>query len=1133
MSRELNLLDTPLRGTNLIEANAGTGKTYNITGLYARMIAELGLPVEKILVVTYTKAAVSDLKSKIYQRLSTVLDAMQACKNGEDYESADPFPAQYAKALGDRPDDGIKRIRDALRDFDQCAIFTIHSFCQRMLTESAFSGRIPYDVEMTGDIRDILKKPVYGFWRKNVYTAPEAVMPYLLKFSPEELTDFYARIQGNPAIEFEKPENFITIEQFSRDAEALSAAFDKTAEQYGGDIKELLDGAYRADWLAATFRNFEACIKNRTHTVAEDDKSLIRLTQSNINEKGKKKPEHEFFRLMDVWYKTAEEFRAKEKDFIHSFRLSLCRYMETVLEEHKLKRNMQSYDDLITRMRAAVLENEGQGDMVRSLHHKYAAALIDEFQDTDPYQYDIFHTAFSKQGKPFFMIGDPKQAIYSFRGADVFAYLKAAGSKANKYTLTDNYRSDPNLVERINGFFSGERPFLLEQIDYSPSKGALPPVTFEIDKKEHPPLTVWQAEGATQEMIALSTARSIAELLNKSAAGNAKLNGNDIKPSDIAVLCRSNKQMSMVKSALAACRVPAVVSGSESVFASDEALEMANLLAAVLNPYSRGHIKTALATPIFGYRAEQIFGIEDTGEWDDITALLRKLNDLINMRGFAPMFFSLAAETGLYHKTAGMPDGERKLTNMIHITELAQKYEADNKADPARVLKWMKERIKTGSMRDDEAELKMDSDENAVTIVTIHKSKGLEYKIVYTPFLMFRTSDKSAKDKRLYKYHDGGRYILSPEPSEMADTEEKAEDIRIAYVALTRAKAACFTAWGDARSADISPLSRIINGEYGKYDAAKLNEFVQRTGVSCAPLPLPEIQTYRGVYETPGLTNRTFGGDIPPIWQINSFSRLVHSSSGVKDTDQFTAQAEKSGSPVLDIFSFPKGAKAGTCLHECMEETRFEDFSRWSVLETVTEKLAAYSFDTEFAPAVTDCIMSILEKKMHGVTLSKLTAYVHEMEFQIASGKFSASDIAEIFRRHGEDDFANAASSLGFEAVNGFMNGFADLVFEHGGRYYILDWKSNHLGDDKAAYSRERMHAEMLGSHYYLQLYIYALALHMHLKNRLPDYDYEKHFGGGLYIFMRGVNSAGMEGIYSHRPKHDIISAMEHLVNKQ
>jgi exodeoxyribonuclease V beta subunit len=1148
--KQIDLLTAPLKGTALIEANAGTGKTYNITALFTRMVTEekthqgLPVPVESILVVTYTKAAVSDLKSKIYKRLNDVLSAMSALENGLDKAFDDPFPMEYAKHRKEHLTEDIKNIKNAIRDFDQCSVFTIHGFCQRMLKENAFSGDVAYDVELTGDSTELIRKPVYNYWRMNVYKAPVAVMPLLTKTDPEGLIKFYKNVQSNQAIEIAEPEKLITSDDILRCEEELTAMLSEIKTCYASseaELKELMDTSrkdfplnkkvYRKDLVPKSFEEIESVITNNTIHCPQDTKSIYRFTNECITDNSKDDTvSHIFFDLVSKWYAKELEFQEILKGFDATFKYNLCVYMDGVLEKHKEKQNLQSYDDLIGRMRNAVLDNEGHSSMTSSLHRKFQAALIDEFQDTDPYQYDIFFNVFGRHNKPFFMIGDPKQAIYSFRGADVFAYLKAASAKGNKYTLTENFRSDKGLIEGVNAFFKRENAFMLEQISYIPSVSEKD-MKLTVDGSIHPPMTVWECDKQKREEIASSTARHIAELLNKSSLGNANINGEPVKPSDIAVLCRKKDEMIAVKNALSACRVPAVMSGSESVFESDEAKEMASILAAVLSPFSQQMIKTALATTIFGYTAKQIYGITETDEWDDITEEFRGYNDLINLRGFAPMFFSLASKRGLYKNTASMDQGERKLTNMIHITELAQTFEADRKAVPADILKWLKEKIANPKERDDEAELKMDSDENAVTIITIHKSKGLEYNIVYTPFLMYTSGGKDI----IPKYHDGDRFIMdltrSDTSKELHKKEEQAERLRIAYVALTRAKCACFTAWGGVTGHDNSPLAYLINGSYSKFDHSAMHAYFTEQSVDIKALPLPDVQTYTASDSKPEGTNRTFTGEIPQIWQLNSFSRLIHSSSTAKDTDQFTKPATEDISDEMNIFSFPKGAKAGTCLHDCMEAVHFESFTKESVTETVMERLSAYSFDTDYTPAVAGNIYTILNKDMHGTKLSSLKKgeYVAEMEFQMSAKPFTAEALAEIFARHGEEDYAKAASTLSFETVNGFINGFADLIFSQNGRYYVLDWKSNHLGNGTSAYSNERMHAEMLGSHYYLQMYIYTLALDRHLSRYMQGYSYQKHIGGGIYVFMRGVHAEGDEGLYFHRPNEKVIRDMQEL----
>jgi len=1143
MSTEIDICKTLLYGTNLIEANAGTGKTYTITALFTRMIVEKHWEIQELLVVTFTNAAVSDLKSKIYQRLCDVRDCLKAVSCGQEPKSEDPFPMEYALIRSDTAEEDLKHISWAIRDFDKCSIFTIHSFCQRMLKENAFSGNVAYDVEMTGDSKKIIKKPVYDFWRKNVYKAPQEAIPAFLKTGPDSLVDFYKDVSGSQSIKINKPDNDISIEELvsiSGQAEKLFKQMSAEWEICRKDISQLLNPeradfplnkkSYSVSAMEKTLDELENCILADSHLPA-DRKNLKRLTSTEIQSKLKKgcSLEHPFFLIFEKWFSKAEEYYDSAEIFTDNIKFRLFEYMDEYLEKYKNKKDIQTYDDLISRMRNSVCSPDAQ--MKQSLQKNYKAALIDEFQDTDPYQYDIFSRVFSGGERPFFMIGDPKQAIYSFRGADVFAYLKAA--EGDKYTLTKNHRSDSALVEALNTFFKNDNAFILKDISYNPSVSSEKDMKLKVNNTIHPPVQIWNADGQSAEQTAKSTARHIASLLNMSASGNAFLGNEPVRPSDIAVLCRSNPQLLMVKNALAKCGVPAVVSGSESVFAGEEALETASFLAAVISPFNERLVKTALASNLFGYQAEELYRLTETDLWDRITEEFRMYNELINSRGIAPMFFKMAADRNLYTHMASLPSGERKLTNHIHIIELLQKYEAEKNAAPQDLLTYLKEKIETEDIRDEDSELKMDSDENAVTIITIHKSKGLEYNIVYSPFLMYENTRKD-----LIRYHKDGEYYLdinSEENIEISEKEKDAEKIRLAYVALTRAKSVCFTAWGKVRNHAKSALAHLINGSFSDYSPSVTTEFFKGTSVSFADMPDESVQIYQAPKDNPAVPNRNFDGEIPACWRINSFSRLIHSGSSSRDTDQFFKPAQTvQPEDIYSIFAFPKGAKAGTCLHECMEEIDFSSFSENKTSEIVADKLGNYSFDTAFVPAVTKNICDIVKTDMNGVRLSDLKSgdFLPEMEFNICTDRFESKAVSSIFEKYGETDYAKASATLNFTADSGFLNGFADLIFTQNNRFHVLDWKSNYLGAGKDLYTFEHMHAEMLSSHYYLQMYIYTLALHMHLKNTLPGYSYEKNMGCGIYVFMRGVAENPDTGIYSHKPKEKIITELEELVKR-
>lgn len=1149
MNRDIDLLTCPLSGTNLIEANAGTGKTYTITALTARMICEQTFTVDKILVVTFTKAAVSDLKAKIYERLNLLRDGFRAAQAGTALPD-DEFIKDYVTQNSGNAEKALRLLNNAIKDFDTASIFTIHSFCQRMLTENSFSGRIAYDTEMTGDAADILIDPVRDFWRRYIYALPADAAKLFSDKTPENLTDFLMKLEANPSAKLiNTPDT--DLEDFLNASDGLSHVFDKVKEIPDSVFDEVfslifpqggqspMNGrSYTTDGIRKAFRTIKDQILLGDRAFRSKVTPIRNLTAENISTKNKAKftpPEHPFFHMMSEWQSASDNFDKYKKNFVSAMLIRLKEYTDDVLDAHRMRVNSQSYNDLITRMHSAV--SAGDSRMAEHIHNKFMAVLIDEFQDTDPMQYDIFTDSFGRYGMPVFMIGDPKQAIYSFRGADVYTYLKASSDKT-PLTLTRNHRSDKDLVRAVNGVFSGVNAFGNEKIKYNESQGELE-ITVTLGTERVSPMTVWHADQANKEMLAEACAAEIARLLNGRAEITDKKGKRTARPSDIAVLARTKDQAIAVRNSLSALHVPCVISGSENVFASQQARDMARLLSAAVSPYSERAVRTALITDIFGYTAEQLYSLDETDGWEDVFSKFLELSDILNRAGVAPMFFRAAKIASLYERLAAQEQGERRLTNLIHLTELLQKREAEKKASPAQLVIWLTEQISLSSKRNEQYELKMDSDENAVTITTIHKSKGLEYDIVFTPFIML--SRKNNKDE-ITGYHDESDELVldmsgSDEAAQKQKEEGLEEDLRLIYVALTRARAVCCTAWGTVSkgTTQSQAMLRLVHGESGKYDCMEANNFFGKIdGVTVTDLPVESGQIYVSDDENLTAQNMPFSGRVPAPWRINSFSGLVHSASSVRDTDQYT-QAETEAADTFSIFAFPKGAKAGSCLHECMEDTPLDGFTEETVRKTVEEKLNEYFFDERYVPAVTENIINILTRELiQGVRLGGISSdeHVHEMEFHMSTREFTSGALADIFAQNGQEDFARACSRLDFTAVEGFMTGFADLIFRKDEKFYIVDWKSNHLGGRRENYSQENLHAEMIRSHYYLQLYFYTMALHMYLTAKMDGYDYDTHMGGGIYVFMRGVGADGDEGLYCHRPDKQTIVMMTEAANE-
>ncbi len=1129
----IDILNCQLGGSNLIEANAGTGKTYTITALTIRLLIEKAMPIEQILVVTFTKAAVADLKTKIYERLIE----MRAALAGKEPKTE--FVRDYLKK--GLPENAKQCIEAAIRDFDMNGISTIHGFCQKMLTENSFGGNIAFGTKLAGDASALLKRPVQDYWRKRMYSMKAEFAELLTGETPESIISFVKNMMDNPSMRIvNRPD--VSEEDFERVQAKITDAFKNVKDTLSGCnieqmIKDIYDNLNGRTYGKGSVENAFDALTNLKSPEPPAVHKLHLLTTQKIQSspnKNKTAPVHPLYDAVDEWLGLCDTLKAMKADFRTMIKCGFYDHCVNTLDEYNQLADSQSYTDLIVRMREAVMSGSS---MKETLRKRYQAAMIDEFQDTDPFQYDIFHETFSL----LFMIGDPKQAIYAFRGADVFTYLKAAENREEQYTLTVNHRSDSGLVEAMNRFFASEKPFCIERIGYNPSAGRQTLSLIESGKRRRP-LTLWyddRDEKPNPAQMAEKCSFEIARILNAKAQLEDKDGKRTVIPSDFAVLTLTNDQALKVRDALIRYRIPCVVTGAENVFYTVQASQIMHFVAALVRPYSEKAVRTALASDIFGFTADEIFNLSDRleGIFEDFA----EFSDIMRTKGIAPVFFRAAEKYRMFTRLAERRGGERIITNFIHLTELLQQYEAEHRASPTQLLLWLTEKTGGRSGREDEYLQKMDSDDNAVNITTVHKSKGLEYNIVFTPFLMY---GKKRDSRSFPKYHDENSDLVmdmapDSEASKAADTEALSESLRLAYVALTRAKAVCYTAYAPVDMHHSSSIGYIINGTVGKdvkYDTTSINKFVGGCG-QIALLPLPEavLQHYAPEKPKTEVKHRIFSGKISESWQMNSFSRLVHKVSYDRDTDQFAPQTEEKNSG-YSIFTFPKGAKAGNCLHECMEDIHLENTDRKTVENAVRERLKQYFFDEKFIPAVTENIHNILTRELiDGITLSGIPqdSFVHEMEFSLFTHRFGAEEIADIFAKAGETEFAKAAATLDFAAMQGYLTGFADLIFISGGKFYILDWKSNFLGAQAEDYSLNRMLDEMLNSHYYLQLYIYTLALHVHLMRYMPDYDFDKHIGGGIYIFMRGVEQTGENGIFFHQPKREIIEKMAKTAVKQ
>jgi exodeoxyribonuclease V beta subunit len=1215
----LDPLALPLSGTSLIEASAGTGKTFTLSNLYLRLVVEASRQAGDILVVTYTNAATAELRDRIRGRLRAALVAFRSGPAKDDFLAA--FLARR-RAEG-RLEADARLLEDALRSFDEAAIFTIHGFCQRMLHENAFESVCRFDAELVADQRPLCREIVEDHWVRMLHDAPPALVEHLR--SPSAFADLERLVTvvvAHPDVRVlpDRP-RALPRDELAAAIAARRSALGEAAALWQGSrdrILDLLTGSTlnRQQYNPEKVRSLWAPSLDDFFRRVDDDpplhEKIAKLATGALQATGgRRPPEHPFFDAC----KTALEADARSREWLDEgalrFHSILVDWARTELRRRLDAVNAQSFDDLLHRLRDALRGPSGTflADRIRE---RFPAALVDEFQDTDPVQYEILRTIYRDAPGPLLLIGDPKQAIYAFRGADVFAYLRARRDTGDApHTLATNHRSDPALVEALNVLFSRARePFLVERIPFVPMEPAVSGSRLAGPAARQPPLEILLvaregiagAAGAInkpkgEEVVAELVAAEITRLLESGSI----LDGRPLAPGDVAVLCRTNAQATLVQARLRALGVPSVRHGDDSVFDSDEAGELEHVLRAVAEPGDAARLRRALATTVIGLDASALHALQgDEDLWDRWASRFRSWLDTWMASGFMPAFRRLVDEAEVATRLLGLEGGERCFTNLLHLAELLQAESMSAHRGPLALVDWlalMRTDPDARELGPEAAEVRLESDALAVQLTTVHRSKGLEYAIVYCPFLWDRTSLRQA-EQRWVRFHASdpeGSLCLdiapasSPEHRERcarAARESLAEGLRLLYVALTRARHRCSVVWGGFSGAESSPLAYLLHqpavppGSTGDELATGVEERFRKLGDATIAAELRaladdadgrilvraalrgEPPRYRsGATVPPALVCRTAERVLATSWRTSSFSALVSSTGrlgqraeeGVDHdalelpgtTSDATVGAAPDrpsfGEPHVRLHDFPSGARAGQLVHDVFENLDFTADDR-AIAALVERRAERHGFDGATLLTLAGAVRDVLETplasgdrsfRLGGIAPGRT---VREMPFTLpvahaAAGAVDPGELADAFASLGGplgEAYAPRLRRLDFAELRGYLTGFVDLVLEHDGRWWIVDYKSNHLGPHPEDYRPDALAQEMLRHHYVLQSYLYVLALHAHLARRLPGYDYDRHLGGALYLFVRGMCPAHPPGfgVFADRPQQALIERL-------
>jgi exodeoxyribonuclease V beta subunit len=1269
----------------LLEASAGTGKTHSITWLFLRLITEpqadgiSRLPASSILVVTFTEAATAELRDRIRTSLRDARTQLEQSLDDDNHLPSDPVVlhiVQEGRGHGDLID-RLQAVRNALDSFDEVTISTIHGFCQRMLNQNAFESGAEFGAQLMADGAALLDEVVLDFWSRKSHDLSIDRLATLNKCGFDAMRKLAAATTSDPEIGILPPRRPLVIADPARllgAAADFKVLWDKLAAPANDELLDYVNSRKLSGTKFKTSKIAEA-FQALTDWVASPDPATAAATHlrylgfsnlsSSLNMMNSKTKERypppaqqkELYEACDRLADIAEDHDAASKQEESAWLLDtkheLVEFARHEIENRKARRHVLSFDDLLRDLRKA-LAGAGSNRLRRAIEAQFQVAIIDEFQDTDPVQWGIFRTIFAdakEDGTPapgrIFLIGDPKQAIYAFRQADIATYLDAGQNADVRRTLKRNWRSDGRLVDALNHLYDNRRlpgAFADQEIGYievdvherqkedrlrycdgAPANTPMR-IAFVPQGDRARPIPKDEATTLIAGWVASDVASFLArrpEIFDGDPAA-----WRPAHPGDLAVLVRTHNQGASVQQAMRRLGIPSIRKGQDQVMLTDEARELIDFLEAVLGPGDRRTVHTALATRFLGMSANELAAQE--GNDNELDGRINHLSELANVwreHGFIRMFRMAMGRARLVQRLLGQDDGERRVTNYLHVAELLNQEAASSFLRPEGLLSWLR-RQRTDAADSDEARervLRLESDAKAVQIVTIHGCKGLQYPVTWCPFLW--DGKLLPMHPSQLKFHDNTGVFLDIEPGGMewdmhfqaAQAETFAENQRLAYVAMTRARHATTIVTGGISSLGTSPLGLLFHAPHGIQGSAVdvlagLKEPIDSRSDEDRRKDIGAIvATSKGTMEILEVAENRVArfheitGDSSPLkarewgtylldheWRKASFSTLmrhdnvplaIDEDNEQQNPERSTPESGKSekGTPAgkvdnagllptdglghAHLAKLPKGEVSGNCLHDIFERIDFcaPDPRQWDAV--IDARLRYRGLDPSLRDDVRLAIERILSTPLGlpdeggvvatgGPRLRDTTTKDrwNEMEFFLpVSGGFDTTSrkdhvtrkrIAEVFRetqdgRVGEE-YARHLEGIRLDSFRGFLTGKIDLVFRASqaqdpadATWYVVDYKSNFLGDWFGDYAPDRLATSMQKSNYHLQYHFYLVALHRYLKLRLgASYSADRHLGGVYYLFLRGMRGhqePGDCGVFRYRPPTSRIQALSEV----
>lgn len=1260
MSQTLDVLQFPLHGSRLIEASAGTGKTFTLALLYARLVLGHGDPAtaylrplgpQDILVVTFTEAATEELRDRIRLRLVEAAEYFLAAP-----EVSDGGPLPELRASYPRPQwlSCAYRLRLAAEAMDDAVISTIHGWCNRVLQTHAFGSRGVFDRELVTDQTDLLAEVVRDYWRVHFYGIPPAQAAAVLAAfaSPAALQVQLSKLLGRRSAGISYRGDRLQAVSLQR-----ALADDQQWQAGQAELQALEDvarGLWQQHWpqLETHLRDLRPHLNGNKHKSASEktfdaEIGLLRswaaggdtpdrlrnYAQGRFTFKQgasiQQEMKHPALQALAERFEREEQhpqrYGKPEPPLCTSILAHALDWVSAELARRLQQRAELGFDDLLTQLDQALAGPHGER-LAAQLREEFPVALIDEFQDTDPVQYRIFDRIYrvgdNAPETALIMIGDPKQAIYSFRGADIHTYLAAREATGGRhYTLTRNYRSTQGVVQACNrlfGFAEGQPRGAFRFLEaghnplpFTPVSAQGRPDRLYLDGRESAPMTCWTLAGdnlALGEYVRQAAAHAASELvrwLQAAQRGRAGF-GTDgdiqqpLRPADIAILVRTGKEAAAMREALAArCINSVYLSDRESLFEQPETRDALHWLRACAAPGDEGLVRAALGTNTLALPLPQLATLQDDEmAWEQAMQQFHELHQCWRRQGVLAMLRRLMEAFGLPARLLATARGERILTNLLHLAEWLQQAAAGLDGEQA-LLRHLAEHL---GQAQEEHILRLESDAELVKIITIHKSKGLEYPLVLLPFICSWRSIDGSTNPVPYRAH--GELLFEASGKQQfeeawlsADDDRLSEDMRLLYVATTRARHALWltvaaVTSGNAKKPQLhkAALGYALGGGAHFADGnavvaalAQLRDHGDEIAIAAAPaIGADRYASRDDVALEPA---RPAPALALPRWWIASYSALRFGArgeeAGAEGTDPAEpgagsawaspdtpaqaqaleeADAAPAGAPGPDLgrgllHGLPRGSYYGTFLHGILEwaadqswrdeqgcwlrgyaavaasedlrrdmlarRCRLRGLQGWA--EPLNEWLGEFLATPWQLAGLPDVSGRGTELTLAALAPDRMQV---EMEFWLES---RGVDLRELDRQVTRHTLAGAPRpQVEPGTLNGLLKGFIDLALEHEGRYYLVDWKSNWLGPGDEAYHAAAIRETMLEKRYDLQYVLYLLALHRQLSARLPGYDYDRHVGGAIYVFLRGSRSPG-QGLFTDKPPRILIEQLDRL----